>query len=180
MLFNNARTEMLEKENEGLQKELRNVREERNRYQEMNIAQLRQKAELRRNLQIAEQENEKFQQINDELVTRLIKVAKEKMNDKALNEYKMALEIKNKELDQQAKYVAELRSYVASLHEKIRKINVDRKHHEERANKYARELEEVNRKRHFDTIREKQILDNRVSKLYEALEEIQEIVEDVI
>jgi septal ring factor EnvC (AmiA/AmiB activator) len=92
----------------------------------------------------------------------------------------MALEIREKELEAQAKYTAELRSYISSLHEKIRSINEDRKHHEAKHNEYKLKLEEVNRKSSFDMQREKQILDRRVSALYNALEQIEEIVEEVI
>lgn len=176
MFFNNEKAEQQEKVIHRLKAENAKLASMAKERQEAHYAQLREKVELRRQLQIALHEGRKYQQINDELITKVIEFSKKK------NAESMAMTIKDKELEAQAKYTAELRSYISSLHEKVRTLNADRKHHEEKHTEYKLKLEQVlsRQKSSFDVQREKQILDRRVSALYDALEEIQEIVDEVI
>ncbi|MCY8668833.1 hypothetical protein MOD91_18400 [Bacillus haynesii] len=125
---------------------------------------------------MAKHEAEKFQKINDELIDRMVNHVRKD----STNEYKIALEIKDRELEKQAQYAAELRSYVSSLQSKIRDLNSELQHHKDRGvslqldNDRLRQ-EARNSKSTFDLQREKAILDNRVTELYDAIEEIKEI-----
>jgi chromosome segregation ATPase len=175
MFFNNEKVEQLLKEIHQLKEDNANLRQMTKERQEAYYAQLREKVELRRQLQIALHEGKKYQQINDELITKVIEFSKKK------NAESMAMTIKDKELEQQAKYTAELRSYISSLHEKVRTLNEGLRHHKEKHTEYKLQVETLSRqKASFDAQREKAILDKRVTALYDALEEIQEIVEEVI
>lgn len=180
MFYNQRQAhEELQAENKKLQEENRKLRNEKREDVARHNEAFVKRMQLSKELKVAKAENEKFQKINDELITRLISVAK-KVNRKSDEAH--ALAVKEKELEQQAKYTAELRSYVSSLHEKVRKANVERKHHEERAKQFQDRLEALQRERKssFDSQREKAILNKRVTDLYNAIDKIDDIVSEVI
>ncbi|OMI07681.1 hypothetical protein BVL54_19855 [Bacillus paralicheniformis] len=178
-MFNtNARIQKLEDENVELQRKLSCVKDELRLNIQSNRMHATENQKLRQELQMAKDEAEKFQKINDELIDRMVNHVRKE----STNEYKTALEIKDRELEQQAKYAAELRSYVSSLQSKVRDLNSEVQHHKEKHTE-LQVLLDKERNRHkstFDLQREKAILDNRVSVLYDAIEEIKEIAADVI
>lgn len=164
MYNTHTRIEELSKENAELRKKIGEVV---HKDQEHRYAELRRNRIMKQELEVAQQEAEKFQAINDELIERLIHVANNQVNNQELNQYKMALEFKNKALVEQAKYTAELRSYVDTLQEKLQVANADRKHLEARANELSQKLGY-------------ELMNNRVNELYDALVKIEEIVSEAI
>lgn len=184
----------LRTENDKLKRNLSLAQGEAHERRQGELKHFTEKAKIKRDLAIANEENEKFQKINDELIARTLLLAN-KQNVRKSDE-KLALDLKKKELEQQAKYTAELRSYISTLHEKVRSANVDRKHHEERANELRKNLRETqdklleekrkpkvsihNNKSTYDLKREKALLEKRVSELYNAIDKIDDLVSEVI
>lgn len=134
-------------------------------------------AERLHELQVAEQEAKKFQAINDDLIKRLLRVTRNQVQN---NQH--AVEMRDKTIEEQAKYTAELRQYVSSLENKVRDLKVSVRHHKERHTHYMNKCEELQsrNKPSFDMKRDNAILSKRVSELYDAIEEIQRTVEDVL
>lgn len=131
---------------------------------------------LQEELAVAKAEAEKFQAINDELIERILHVVRTG-ND---TDYKHALEVKNRELEEQAKYSAELRSYVSSLQAKVRDLNKEVQHHKEKHTELQFLLNKERSKPVHDLKREKDLLDRRVTELYNAIDKIDDIVSDVL
>ncbi|PFW43825.1 hypothetical protein [Priestia megaterium] len=81
----------------------------------------RSASQLESKAQFAEREMHRLQKLNDELITKVGELAHKQVEQEKT--HKMALTVRDKEIEAQAKYTAELRSYTSSLHEKIRELN---------------------------------------------------------
>ncbi|MDT0150039.1 hypothetical protein Q9R38_26210 [Priestia aryabhattai] len=76
----------------------------------------------------------RLQDLNDELITKVSELAQGKVKDNAAHE--MAIKVRDREIEGQAKYTAELRSYTNSLHEKIRELNTKVSGYKEREQRF--------------------------------------------
>ncbi|MGR9546595.1 hypothetical protein [Priestia megaterium] len=94
----------------------------------------RSNMKLEETVDIAGRELRRLQELNDELIMKLSKLAQDKVKDDSAHE--MAIKVRDREIEGQAKYTAELRSYTNSLHEKIRELNMKVSGYKEREQRF--------------------------------------------
>lgn len=94
----------------------------------------RSNMKLEETVDIAGRELRRLQELNDELIAKVSELAQKQVKDDAA--HKLAIQLRDKELEGQAKYTAELRSYTSSLHEKIRELNTKVSGYKEREQRF--------------------------------------------